>query len=284
MDSIQKYNIEIIGNGSKTMVLAQGFGCNRAMWRHLIPVFENDYQLVLFDYVGTGNGEKSLYNPNRYNNLKAYAEDIIDFCRELNFKDVILVGHSVSASIGILAHIAAPDLFESLILITPSPCYINSEDYIGGFEREDIEELIETLENNYLGWSRTMAPAIIGNSDRPQLGTELTNSFCQMDPDIAKKFARVTFFSDNRADLPKINIPTLILQTEEDIIVPPIVGEYMRDKIANSELVVIAANGHLPHVSEPKQTIEAIQRFLDKNRKEPTPKTEDEKPEKTVNQ
>ena len=245
------------------MVFAHGFGCDQNMWRFVTPAFEDQYRIVLFDHVGSGNSDSTAYNPSRYGTLAGYAADVVEILRELDLHDVIFVGHSVSSMIGALAAIEEPDRFASLVMVGPSPRYINDDDYVGGFSRDDIEGLLDSLDSNFLGWSKTMAPVIMGNADRPQLGAELTASFCRADPEIARHFARVTFLSDNRVDLERIPVPTLILQCSEDVIAPNVVGEYVRDRVAGSELVVLEATGHCPNLSAPDETVAAIQRFLD---------------------
>ena len=246
------------------MVFAHGYGCDQNMWRFITPAFEDAYKIVLFDHVGAGKSEISAFNKVKYETLHGYASDVLEICRALDLKQAIFVGHSVSAMIGALAAIKEPERFEKLVMIGPSPCYINGEDdgYIGGFGREDIEELLESLDSNYLGWSTTMAPVIMGNPDRPELGEELSNSFCRTNPEIAKHFARTTFLSDNRVDLAKVKTRSLILQCSEDVIAPMEVGEYVHQHIADSELVVLDATGHCPNLSAPEETIAAIQKFL----------------------
>jgi sigma-B regulation protein RsbQ len=244
------------------MLFAHGFGCDQNMWRHVVPYFEQTYRVVLFDHIGAGDSLLSAYDPQRYSTLQGYADDIRTICRELDLRDVIFVGHSVSAMIGVLAAAAEPELFSALVLVGPSPRYINDADYVGGFEQADIEQLLESLASNYLGWSAAMAPVIMGRPDRPDLEDELTASFCRTDPEIARQFARVTFLSDNRADLAAVNIPTLVLQCSNDVIAPTSVGEYVRDQLPDADLVMLDATGHCPHLSAPVQTAAAIQTFL----------------------
>jgi sigma-B regulation protein RsbQ len=244
------------------MIFAHGFGCDQNMWRFVTPAFEETYRIVLFDHVGAGQSDPSAYSRGKYESLKGYASDVLEICRELGLTRAIFVGHSVSAMIGVLAALQEPDRFERLVLVGPSPRYIDDEDYAGGFSREDIEGLLETLDSNYLGWSTAMAPVIMGNPDRPELGVELTNSFCRTNPEIAKHFARVTFLSDNRADLPRLTTRSLILQCRDDAIAPRSVGEYVHSQIPDSELVLLEATGHCPNLSAPQETIAAIQGFL----------------------
>jgi sigma-B regulation protein RsbQ len=244
------------------MVFAHGFGCDQTMWRHVTPAFADTHRIVLFDHVGAGKSDLRAYDRAKYSTLDGYAADVLEICRELELRDVIFVGHSVSAMVGALAAAKEPARFAKLILVGPSPRYIDDEGYVGGFSREDIEGLMDSLDSNYLGWSQTYAPAIMGRADRPELGEELTNSFCRTDPEIARHFARVTFLSDNRADLGRVTTPALILQCSDDIIAPPEVGRFVHEHLANSELVQLAAKGHCPNLSAPEETVEAIRRFL----------------------
>ena len=244
------------------MLFAHGFGCDQNMWRYVAPAFEDEYRVVLFDHVGAGRSDLAAYDRRKYSSLNGYAADILELCRELELHDVIFVGHSVSAMMGILAATVEPDRFQRLVLVGPSPRYLNDDGYVGGFAREDIDGLLDSLESNYLGWSGAMAPTIMGNLDRPELGEELTNSFCRTDPAIAKHFARVTFLSDNRSDLGRVDIPTLVLQTREDVIAPIEVGEYVERALPQGQLVVLDATGHCPNLSAPEQTIAAIKAFL----------------------
>ena len=263
MDVIRRNNVRVLGRGEQTLVFAHGFGCDQNMWRLVVPAFEERYRVVLFDHVGAGRSDTTAYDRRKYETLDGYATDVLEICRELNLADVIFVGHSVSSMIGILAAKQEPGRFKALVLIGPSPRYIDDESgYVGGFSRHDIEGLLGSLDNNYLGWSSQMAPVIMGNPDRPELGDELTNSFCQADPEIAAHFARVTFFSDNREDLRHIRTPTLVLQCSEDVIAPYAVGEYVHRQIPGSQFVVMEATGHCPNLSAPEETVQAIQAFL----------------------
>ena len=258
----ERNNVRIFGKGTQPMLFAHGFGCDQNMWRFITPAFENDYKIILFDYVGAGKSDISAYNAERYASLQGYATDIEEICAELNLKNVIVVAHSVSAMIALLAALQQPAFFSKLIMIGPSPCYINDSDYTGGFERKDIEGLLETMEKNYIGWANFLAPAIMGNKDRPELGDELAESFCSTDPVIAKRFAEATFFSDNRHDLKKNKIPSLLLQCADDIIAPTAVGEYLSHNLPHSTLKFMKATGHCPHMSEPAETISLIQEYL----------------------
>ena len=263
MDVVARHNIKLSGKaGGQPMLFAHGFGCDQNMWRFVAPRFESDFRVILFDHVGAGGSDLSAYDPQRYSALSGYAQDVLDICRELELRDVVFVGHSVSAMIGALAAAEEPELFEKLVFVGPSPRYINDENYVGGFGESDIAELLDSLESNYLGWSSAMAPVIMANEDRPELAAELTESFCRTDPDIARRFARVTFTSDNRADLPRVATPTLVLQCTNDVIAPVAVGEYVRDQLPNAELVLLDATGHCPNLSAPDETAEAIATFV----------------------
>jgi sigma-B regulation protein RsbQ len=244
------------------MIFAHGFGCDQNMWRHVAPEFEFEFRTILFDHVGAGLSDLSAYDSRKYGTLAGYADDLIELGEALGLKGSVFVGHSVSAMIGLLASLKAPEMFESLVMVGPSPRYIDDTDYIGGFTAPQIEELLDFLADNHLGWSAAMAPVIMGNPDRPELGEELTNSFCQTDPVIAREFARVTFTSDNRDDLRKTKARTLILQCSEDIIAPAEVGFYCRDNIPGSELVILDATGHCPNLSAPREVVAAIQAFV----------------------
>ncbi len=258
---LARFAVNVHGSGPKTMMFAHGFGCDQAMWRYVAPAFEPDYRVVLFDYIGAGNSDLSAYDPVKYASLDGYADDVVALARTLGIRDGIFVGHSVSAMIGVLAAKRAPELFESLVLVGPSPRYVNEGDYVGGFTAMEIEELLDFLDSNHMGWSQAMAPVIMGNADRPELGEELTNSFCRTDPDIARRFARTTFLSDNRHDLSGIAARVLILQCRSDVIAPIGVGEYVHAALPGSELVLLDATGHCPNLSAPGETIAAIQAF-----------------------
>jgi sigma-B regulation protein RsbQ len=263
VDVVGRNNVHVSGReGAPPMLFAHGFGCDQNMWRHVAPAFEDAYRVVLFDHVGAGRADPSAWDPERYGSLDGYAADVLEICAALGLEDVVFVGHSVSAMIGVLAAAREPDRFSKLVLVGPSPRYIDDDGYVGGFAREDIEELLESLDSNFLGWSSTMAPVIVGNPDRPELGEELTNSFCRTDPEIAKHFARVTFLSDNRADLDAVRTPALVLQCTDDAIAPAPVGEYVHRRLADSRLVMMEATGHCPNLSAPAETIAAIRAFL----------------------
>lgn len=264
MDIRRRNNVRTAGEGTTSMVFAHGFGCDQNMWRELAPAYGDRFRTVLFDLVGSGLSDLSSYDPVKYDALRGYADDLLEIIETCTDGPVLFVGHSVSAIIGMLAAIEAPERFKANIMVGPSPSYINDGDYVGGFTREDIDGLLDTLETNYLGWSSTMAPAIMGSPERPELGIELTNSFCRTDPEIAKHFARVTFLSDHRGDLAKSTTPTLILQCSDDLIAPRTVGDYMHKVMRDSTLTVIENVGHCPHLSSPGACADAMEDFLRK--------------------
>jgi sigma-B regulation protein RsbQ len=260
---LARNNVRVLGRPEgRPIVFAHGFGCDQNMWRFVAPEFEAGHRVVLFDYVGAGGSDLGAYDPERYATLDGYADDVVEIARELDLTDAVFVGHSVSSMIGVLAAAREPERFSKLVMVGPSPRYIDDDGYTGGFTREDIEELLESMNANFLGWSSAMAPAIMGNADRPELGEELTESFCRTDPDIAARFARATFMSDNRADLATVTVPTLVLQCSDDVIAPTTVGEYVHREIAGSVFVQLDATGHCPNLSAPRETIDAIRAFV----------------------
>ncbi|HEX8903866.1 MAG TPA: alpha/beta hydrolase [Longimicrobiaceae bacterium] len=261
-DILTRNNVRASGRGRQPMLFAHGFGCDQNMWRYVAPAFEDDYRVVLFDYVGSGKSDLSAYDPRRYSALDGYAQDVLDVVHALDLHDVIVVGHSVSSMIAVLAANREPERFARLILIGPSPRYVNDPPYVGGFERGDIEGLLEMMEHNYIGWASFLAPAIMKNPDRPELGAELTDSFCSTDPVISRRFAEATFLSDNRDDLARVTVPSLILQCSDDMVAPAEVGEYVHRQTPGSTLRLMKATGHCPHMSHPEETIELIREYL----------------------
>jgi sigma-B regulation protein RsbQ len=266
MNIQRRNNVRVSGTGPTTMFFAHGFGCDQTMWRLMEPTYRRKYRTVLFDLVGAGNSDLAAYDRGKYDSLHGYADDLVEIVQELGSDRNVFVGHSVSAMMGVLADLKVPGLFAAHVMVGPSPCYINDGDYIGGFERQDIEGLLETLENNYLGWSSTMAPVIMGAPQQPELGVELTNSFCRTDPEIAKQFARVTFLSDHRGDVAQLNTPALILQCSDDLIAPVAVGEFMHRVLPRGKLKLIQNVGHCPHLSSPSASSTAIDDFLAEQR------------------
>jgi sigma-B regulation protein RsbQ len=265
VSAVERNNVRISGTrGAPPMLFLHGFGCDQNMWRLVSPAFERAYEVVLMDHVGAGGSDRTAFDAERYASLDAYADDVLGVCDELDLRDVTVVGHSVAAMIAALAFVRAPDRFGRIVMVGPSPRYIDDPQtgYVGGFSRSDIDELLQSLGSNYLGWSMAMAPVIVGNPERPELGQELTASFCRMDPVIAESFARATFLSDNRADLPKISVPTLVIQCRSDVIAPISVGEFVRDAIPQSSYTLLDAKGHCPQLSAPEATIAAIEAFL----------------------
>jgi sigma-B regulation protein RsbQ len=263
MSTIQRNAVTVTGRpGGQPIMFAHGYGCDQNMWRYVAPEFLGTHRVVLFDHVGAGRSDLSAYDDERYADLDGYASDVLEIVHELDLHDVVFVGHSVSAMIGVLAAIREPERFDRLVLVGPSPRYVDDVDYVGGFKREDIESLLESLDSNYLGWSSAMAPVIMGNPERPELGQELTASFCRTDPAIVAHFARVTFLSDNRQDLARVRVPALVLQCSEDAIASEAVGRYVHQNLAGSRFVQLAATGHCPNLSAPEETVAAIRAFL----------------------
>lgn len=262
MNLQQRNNVHVMGDGRATLIFSHGFGCDQAMWRLISPHYADRFNVVLYDLVGAGNSAIEAYDPDKYATLNGYAHDLAELVREFGTGPVIIVGHSVSAMIGVLADRQAPGLIAAHVMIGPSPCYVDSGDYVGGFSKEDVHSLLDTLDSNYLGWSSTMAPVIMGAPGQPALGEELTNSFCRTDPEIAKQFARVTFLSDNRKDVAGLTTPTLILQSTDDLIAPVAVGEYLHAALPNSTLKLVDNVGHCPHLSAPAACSDAIDAFL----------------------
>jgi len=260
---LDRNNVKTMGRADgRPMVFAHGYGCDQTMWRFVAPAFAADHRIVLFDHVGFGGSDLAAFDPGRYASLHGFAEDVVEILRTLDLRDAVFVGHSVSAMIGALAAISAPERFGRLVMIGPSPRYLDDECYTGGFSRADIEGLLDLLDSNHLGWSRQMAPIIMGNPDRPALGQELANAFCRTDPEVAKHFARVTFLSDNRTDLARVPVRTLVLQCSEDAIAPEAVGEYVHRHLPDSRFVKLGATGHCPNLSAPEETAAAIRAFL----------------------
>ena len=262
VDILKRNNVRITGRGTQPMLFAHGFGCDQNMWRYVAPAFENDYKVVLFDYVGSGRSDVTAYDKQRYGKLDGYAQDILDVIHALDLRDIVFVGHSVSSMIGVLAANREPDRFSRLILIGPSPRYINDDPYVGGFAKSDIDGLLEMMDSNFIGWANFLAPAIMKNADRPELSRELEESFCSTDPVIARRFAEATFFSDNRADLAGVRVPSLIMQCSDDLIAPFDVGAYLHRTMPQSTLRVLRATGHCPHMSHPEETIAVIREYL----------------------
>ncbi|HEY4307711.1 MAG TPA: alpha/beta hydrolase [Gemmatimonadaceae bacterium] len=261
-DIVERNNVRVSGTDGQPMLFAHGFGCDQNMWRFVAPEFENTHRTVLFDYVGSGHSSRAAYSTERYSTLEGYAQDVLDVIHALDLHDVIFVGHSVSSMIGILAANREPSRFARLVLIGPSPRYINDGTYVGGFERADIDGLFEMMDKNFLGWANFLAPAIMKNPDRPELGAELASSFCSTDPIIARAFAKATFYADNRKDLAQVSVPSLILQCTDDMVAPLAVGQFLETKLPGTTLRVMKANGHCPHMSHPEETIALMRQYL----------------------
>lgn len=262
MNLSQRNSVHVSGDGPATIFFVHGFGCDQNMWRLMVPQYAKRFKVVTFDHVGSGRSDHAAYDRVKYDSLQGYANDLAEVVEEFRTGPAVVVGHSVSAMIGMLAGLKSPGTIAAHVMIGPSPCYINDGDYVGGFSRADIDGLLDMLESNYLGWASNMAPAIMGVPDRPELGLELTDSFCRTDPDIAKQFARVTFLSDNRADLAKLQEPALIIQSKEDFIAPVFVGEYLSRALPKATLEIVDNVGHCPHLSAPGASAAAMDKFL----------------------
>jgi sigma-B regulation protein RsbQ len=263
VDVLKRNNVKVSGRGARALVFAHGFGCDQNMWRFVAPEFEGDYRVVLFDYVGSGKSDLGAYDPKKYSTLAGYAQDVLDVCHALGLRDVLFVGHSVSSVVGMLAAIREPGLFARLVLVGPSPCYVNDPpDYHGGFERADILGLLDLMEKNYIGWANFLAPVVTKNPERPELARELEESFCSTDPRVARRFAEATFLSDHRGDLAGVPVRSLIMQCSEDAIAPAGVGEYLRRNLPGSTLRLLQATGHCPHLSHPEETVRVIKEYL----------------------
>ncbi len=256
-------NVKIEGSGEKTLIFAPGFGCDQTVWNEVKDAFIDEYRVILFDYVGMGKSDIGSYNRDRYHTLSGYAQDVLDICSTLELEDAIFVGHSVSSMIGMLASIKKPTYFSNLIMIGPSPCYLNDPpSYYGGFEKEDLLGLLEMMEKNYIGWANMFASTLVNDPDRHTLSHDLEDRFCSTDPVIARQFAEATFFSDNRGDLSKVTVPSYIMQCSNDIIAPTEVGNYLHDQLPNSKFIKLKAVGHCPHMSHPEETTQAILQYL----------------------
>ncbi len=261
-DLLKRFNVRITGAGEPTVVFAHGFGCDQQMWRYVAPAFEAEHRVVLFDYLGMGGADRASYDPQRYARLDAYAEDLVALGEALQLRGAVLIAHSVSTMIGALAAIRAPKMFSRLVMVAPSPRYLNDDGYVGGFDQADIDGLLAMMDRNDFGWAGALAPTVMKNPDRPELGRELQDSFCAVDPVVARRFAEATFHSDNRADLPHVPVPSLILQCSDDAVAPECVGRYLHAHLPRSTFKLLRATGHCPHMSHPQETIAAIRDYM----------------------
>jgi sigma-B regulation protein RsbQ len=259
---IKRNNVTVSGEGDLTLMFAHGFGCDQNTWRFVIPAFKDKYKIVVFDYVGAGGSDLSAYEDERYSDLSGYAQDVLDICSALALENVVFVGHSVSSMIGLIAVVKKPSYFRKIVFIGPSPRYTHDTDYVGAMERGDLEELLEVMDSNYLGWSASVAPVIVGNANSPELSEGLAESFCSTNPEIARKFARVTFLSDNRSDLARLNIPSLTIQCKDDFLASFTTAEYVFERTKGNEMVFLESTGHCPHLSDPENVIRAIENFI----------------------
>lgn len=264
MNTLERNNVNVEGDSGPVLLYAHGFGCNQTMWNRVTPAFKSTHRQVLFDYVGSGQSDMASFDAKRYSSLQGYAQDVLDVCDTLGLRNgVTFVGHSVSCSVGLLASIARPELFDRLVLLGPSPCFLNhAPDYLGGFEREDLEGLLDLMDQNYIGWANYLAPVVSGEAGESPVSGELSNSFCSTDPVVARVLARTTFFSDNRADLPRVSRPCLILQHRNDSLAPVGVGEYVHEHLKGSTLKVLEVPGHCAHMSHPAMVIDAMREYF----------------------
>lgn len=259
---LEKLNVNVVGAGKPTLLFCNGFNCNQHIWNYLRPRLAVHYHLVFFDQMGTGDSDVTAYKAEKYSTLEAYAQDVIDVCEALDLRQVVLIGHSVGAMIGLLAATKAPAYFSKVVLIAASPCYINEPGYYGGFERQDLLDLLAAMEDNYQSWASMFATMLMGQDNPAELGYELTGYFCQADPTIAKQFARLGFLADNRADVAQLQLPTLVLQCTEDVAVPDEVGAYLQTHLPQATLVTLKTTGHCPHLSAPLEVLAELQKFL----------------------
>jgi sigma-B regulation protein RsbQ len=267
-DVLARHAVRVSGRpDGAPIVFAHGFGCDQTLWRFIKPAFERDFRVVTFDYIGAGQSDRASYDPARYASLRAYADDVLEICHALELEDVTLVGHSVSATVAMLASIAEPGLFDSLVLVTPSPRYIDDPPgYIGGFSRADIDGLLGMMDANATGWAAYLAPVVMGNPERPGLASDLEATFCSIDPVMARQFAEVTFLADNRADVGNVSVPSLLLQVSDDVVAPMAVGQYLHDRLSQNTIRIIEGTGHCPHVSHPVETTRLMLEFLQARR------------------
>jgi sigma-B regulation protein RsbQ len=261
---LTRNNVNIKGNGKQPIIFAAGFGCDQTVWNEVSKAFEPNFQVILFDYVGLGNSDINAFDIKKYSQFSGYVEDLLDVCTTLNLKDAIFVGHSVSSMIGMLASLKNPDCFSRLIMLGPSPCYLNDlPDYFGGFEKEDLMGLLELMERNYIGWANVFSSTLLNNNERSDVAKDLEDRFCSTDPTVTLAFAKACFFADNRKDLSHVKVPSLILQCSQDVIAPKEVGQYLAQHLPNSTLTYMKAIGHCPHMSDPEETILAIEAYLE---------------------
>lgn len=261
-DALADFNVKTSGEGSRPMLFAHGLGCDQNVWLNVAPAFQDNYKLIFFDYIGSGKANNSKFNKEKYQSLNGYADDVLAICDALKLSNVTLIAHSVSSMIGLLAAIKRPEVFSSIVMIGPSPCYMNIPPYFGGFNKEDIHQILDLMKEKYTQWDSFFAPQAVGNPDRPQFAEKVENSFCTCDPEITYEFARATFLSDSRADLCKLTVPTLIMQPSEDIVAPIEVGEYLHKNIPGSTIVYMNATGHFPHLTAVDETIKLIKEYL----------------------
>jgi sigma-B regulation protein RsbQ len=259
---LQQLNVNVMGDGKPTLLFCNGFNCNQHIWQHITPTLAKHYRLILFDQMGTGESDLRAYDGQQYATLARYAQDVIAICHALDLHEAVVVGHSIGAMIGLLAAVQAPQYFSKVVLLAASPCYLNEPGYYGGFERADMLSLLAEMDRDYLGWATTFATMLIGTDQPVSLGYELADYFCQADPTIAKQFARLGFLTDNRADLPHLHLPTLLLQCAQDVAVPQQVNAYLLAHLPQATLVALPTSGHCPHLSAPFEVVAALREFI----------------------
>jgi sigma-B regulation protein RsbQ len=259
---IKRFNVNVIGAGKPTLLFCNGFNCNQHIWNYLTPALTARHQLVLFDQMGTGDSDLSCYDSAKYASLGGYAQDVVDICQALELREVVIIGHSVGAMIAMLAVIQAPQYFARAVLVAATPCYLNEPGYYGGFERADMLDLLAEMKGNYESWANTFATLLIGQEQPASLGYELAGYFCQANPTIAREFAHMSFLADNRADVPRMPLPTLLLQCSDDVAVPAEVGEYLVTHLPQATLTTLRATGHCPHLSAPMEVLAAMRDFI----------------------
>lgn len=261
--ALKRHAITIEGTGDDLVLFAHGYGCDQTVWQRVRPAISALTTTVAFDITGAGLSDLSHFQPHgRHSSLEGYACDLIEVCEALDTRSITLVGHSVSAIIGVIAAVKKPDLFDSLVLVAPSACYLNLRDYQGGLDEQQLAGLMELMGSNFSNWADVVTPIIMGNPDRPALATELSHSFCRWNEAAAKHFAYLTFMSDCRSYLPLVKPDCLIIECIDDAIAPRSAVAHLHGALPRSAAVKLQAQGHCPHVSAPQETAQAITRHL----------------------
>jgi sigma-B regulation protein RsbQ len=259
---VQRYNVRSLGTGPATLLFCNGYGCNQHVWSHLVPALLPGHRLVFFDQVGTGGADPAAYDPHKYATLHGYAQDVVAICEALALQEVTIIGHSEGALVALLATIAAPHYFTQAVLLAVSPSHLNQPGYYGGFDEADVRELLAAASANYWHWATKLAFLLMGEGQAAALGHELATQFCQADQAIAQQAAYVTFLSDHRADLPRVSVPTHLLQCADDVAVPAEVNTYLLAHLPQATLTLLPTTGHCPHLSAPQYVLAALQQVL----------------------